>query len=199
MPGISRHVPGGTLEQIGIFAEQTQRVVATHAQESADFTASVIVINVQRDPGCRRVPTQCADPVLCLEDRVVLLDREAELVAQMNLAKLLQTLVAILFGPGLHALWVRLLPRPHTHDLPLRIQPASPDPNCVRARFALRTMPIASTAVPVELSESLHLSALLAAFTADIVRRGCDSYVQNLTRSAHSGNGQTVYSPPFWT
>ena len=46
MPGISRHVPGGTLEQVGIFAKQTQRVIATHAQESPDLTRTVVMVDV---------------------------------------------------------------------------------------------------------------------------------------------------------
>jgi hypothetical protein len=160
---IGGDIPSGTLEQIRILAEQAKRVVAAHAEEATDRTSPVVVIDVERDPRCWRALTKCADAVLCLEDRVVLVDREAELVAQMNLAELLETLVAILFGPGLYPLRIRLLPRPYARDLPFGIQPVSPEPHRVRTCFALGTTPIASTAVPVELSESLRFSALLAA------------------------------------
>jgi hypothetical protein len=46
MPGIGRHIPGSALQQIGIFAEQTQRVVATHAQKSADFAGPMVMVDV---------------------------------------------------------------------------------------------------------------------------------------------------------
>ena len=137
--GIRRHVSGGTLEQIGIFAEQTKRVVAPHAQEAADLTGAVIVIDVEGDASRRQALAERAHAALCLEDGVVLLDLEVELVAQMNLAELLESLVAILFGPSLYAPRVGPLPRADSRDLPFGILPVSPEPNCVRARFAGRS------------------------------------------------------------
>jgi hypothetical protein len=80
MLGVSLDVPSGTLQQIRVLAEQAKGVVAAHAQEATDLIRPVIMIDVQRDPRCRRTLTKDAHATLCIEHRVVRLDREAELV-----------------------------------------------------------------------------------------------------------------------
>ena len=64
MLAIRRHVTGSTLEQVGIVAEQTKRVVAAHAQETADLARPMVVIDVQRDPRSRLAFTECAHTIL---------------------------------------------------------------------------------------------------------------------------------------
>jgi hypothetical protein len=47
MRRINRHVPDGALERVGIFAEQTKRVVAARAEESADLARPMVMVDVQ--------------------------------------------------------------------------------------------------------------------------------------------------------
>src|ERR1700737_4863625 len=156
MLGIRRHVPGGTLQQIGVFAEQTQRVVAPHAQQPANLACAVIVIDVQRDPRRRRAFAERTDAALGFENLVVLVERQAGLVAQVNLTELFEATVAILLPPRFESLWIRLLPCLDACDLAPAISLVPLLATACRARLAFRSLPIAPALLPVEVVERLH-------------------------------------------
>jgi hypothetical protein len=116
MSGIGRHVSSGTLEQIGVFAEQTKRVVAAHAQEAADLTSAVVMVDVQRDPGCGCALAERTHTALGLKDSAVLINRESELVPQVNFAHLFVATITVSDAPRPDSIGIRLLPCTDVRD-----------------------------------------------------------------------------------
>lgn len=81
----------------------------------------MIVVDVERDPGRRRVSAERAHAALRLEDRVILVRSKTELVAQVDLAQRLEATVTVLLAPRFQSLRIRLLPRLDACDLALAI------------------------------------------------------------------------------
>jgi hypothetical protein len=72
-------------EQLGIVLELAEPVVAGEAEQAADATGLVVVVDVQADVGSRRLPADGATPTLRLEHPVVVLRGEPVLLLQVSL------------------------------------------------------------------------------------------------------------------
>jgi hypothetical protein len=134
------------------------------------------MIDVQARAFRRSPPTDRTSPTLRSQDRLEVLERDAELPFEVPFTKLRLATGVVLLAVGAYPLGIRALPTGHVGDdlLPLRLVPSLRASR--KACLAIATEPVSPALRGVVLIEGLQLTTLRAAFHCSIIAPRYDSY-----------------------